>query len=106
MLNNRMKTVSALAIVLCAILPSVVQAEDVPAKPAPAAAGLRLPAIFSDHMVLQRDLPVPVWGWTEAGEEITVTIGVQTVGGKAGADGKWLVLLKPMKAIDTTEMVI
>ena len=34
---------------------------------APASAELKLPAILGDNMVLQRDLPVPVWGWAEPG---------------------------------------
>ena len=39
---------------------------------APAAAELRLPAIFSDHMVLQRESTIALWGWAEPGEEIAV----------------------------------
>ena len=33
---------------------------------------LKLAAMFSDHMILQRDRPVPVWGWSDAGVEVTV----------------------------------
>ena len=38
-------------------------------------AEVRLPALFCDHMVLQRDVNVPVWGWANAGEEVTVALG-------------------------------
>ena len=43
-----------------------------------ARADVRLPALFSDHMVLQRDVIVPVWGWAEPGEAVTVSIAGQT----------------------------
>lgn len=66
---------------------------------APAArADVTLPNIFSDHMVLQRDLKDPVWGWAEPGEEITVSIAGQTHETKAGEDGSWRVVLDPMPA--------
>ena len=61
-------------------------------------AGLRLAALFQDHMVLQRDMPVNVWGWSAAGEKITVRFADQTEMVEAGKDGKWMVTLKPMKA--------
>ena len=47
------------------------------------AADLKLPSIFSDHMLLQCAKAVPVWGWAEAGEQIVVEF--------AGADGKAVV---------------
>lgn len=76
------------------------------AEPATAAGKLRLAAIFSDHMVLQRDLPVPVWGWSEPGEDVTVSIAGQSSGAKAGADGKWKLSLKPLTAAESTELVV
>jgi sialate O-acetylesterase len=62
------------------------------------AAGLKLPGIFTDHMVLQRDMPVPVWGWAEPGEEVTVEFAGQKKTAKAAADGKWMVKLDPLPA--------
>jgi len=56
---------------------------------APAAAVVRLPAILSDHMVLQRGAQVPVWGWADPGEQVTVKLGAQSRSVKAGADGRW-----------------
>lgn len=60
-------------------------------------AELKMPNIFSDNMVLQRGIAVPVWGWTEAGALVTVLFNGQKKLGKADADGKWTVKLDPMK---------
>jgi len=73
---------------------------------ATAHAELQLPAIFSDNMVLQRDLPVPVWGWAKPGEEVTVSIAGQSASTKTGTDGKWKVSLNPLTAADSTELVV
>lgn len=59
---------------------------------------VQLPALFSDHMVLQRDRPVPVWGRAEAGEKVTVQFAGQTKSATAGADGKWIVTLDKLAA--------
>jgi sialate O-acetylesterase len=59
-------------------------------------ADVRMPAIFGDHMVLQRGQKDRVWGWAESGEEITVTIREQIHKTKAGSEGKWSVMLDPM----------
>ncbi len=59
---------------------------------------VRLPAVFGDHMVLQREAPVPVWGWADAGETVTVTVAGQTKTATAGADGKWSLALDPLKS--------
>jgi sialate O-acetylesterase len=59
---------------------------------------LRLGAVFSDHMVLQRDKPVPVWGLADRSEQITVEFAGQKETTIAGMDGKWLVKLNPMAA--------
>jgi sialate O-acetylesterase len=58
-------------------------------------ADVKLPAIFGDHMVLQQEAKVPVWGTADAGEKITVTAGDHTGTATAGADGKWRVDLAP-----------
>jgi sialate O-acetylesterase len=60
---------------------------------APAIAAVRLPAILSDHMVLQRDAHVPVWGWAAPGEAVSVAFGKQTVRTSAADDGRWKVEL-------------
>jgi sialate O-acetylesterase len=63
-----------------------------------ARADVSLPAIFSDHMVLQRDQKDKVWGWAEPGEEVSVAIHGQLQSTKAGEDGSWSVLLDPLPA--------
>jgi sialate O-acetylesterase len=57
-----------------------------------------MPGVFGDHMVLQRDMPVPVWGWADPGETATVTLGDQTKTATADSAGKWSVKLDAMKA--------
>ncbi|MDR1280216.1 MAG: acetyl esterase [Opitutaceae bacterium] len=56
---------------------------------APLAADVSLPAIFSDHMVLQRTANVPLWGTAAPGEHVTLSLDGQTVETVADADGKW-----------------
>ena len=63
-----------------------------------AAESLRLPAIFSDHMVLQRDLPVAVWGWAPPGQEVRVSFKDQKVSTRADHAGNWRVRLEPIQA--------
>ena len=62
------------------------------------AAELKPATLFSDHMVLQRDKTVPVWGWTDVGEKVIVEFAGQKASAIAGADGKWMVKLAPLEA--------
>jgi sialate O-acetylesterase len=61
-------------------------------------AELKLPALFSDHMVLQREVAVPVWGTAAPGAEVSVTFAGQKKTGRADAAGKWVVRLDALKA--------
>ena len=70
-----------------------------------AMAELRLPAVFSDHMVLQQKQSDPVWGWDTPGTEITVTFSGQTKSATADAAGKWTVKLDPMPANATPALL-
>lgn len=63
-----------------------------------ATADVKLPAIFGDHMVLQRDVPLPVWGWADPEENVTVTLGQQSKKATADASGKWSLKLAALKA--------
>ncbi|WP_417734722.1 sialate O-acetylesterase [Rosistilla oblonga] len=69
-------------------------------------AEVKLASIFSDSMVLQRELPAPVWGWADAGEEVTVTLGSQTKKTKAGDDGRWQVQLENLQANATGQKLV
>ena len=65
------------------------------------AAEVKLQSLFQDHMVLQREKPIKIWGWSDAGDKVTVTFADQAGTAEAGKDGKWMVTLKPMKASST-----
>lgn len=60
--------------------------------------GLRMPAMYTDHMVLQRDRPIKIEGTADAGETVTVRIADRTHSAQAAADGRWLVTLDAMPA--------
>jgi len=68
-------------------------------------ADVRLPALFSDNMVLQQGMTAPVWGWADEGEEVKVTFRGKTVQAKAH-DGKWMVKLPRTKAGGPDEMIV
>ena len=57
---------------------------------------IKVPPIFSDHMVVQAGQPVPVWGTADPGQKIAVSIGGQSKVTEAGQDGKWMVKLDPV----------
>jgi sialate O-acetylesterase len=63
-----------------------------------AAAEFRLASVLSDHMVIQRDKPVAVWGWAEAGESVTVSFAGQSKSAISAADGQWTVKLEALTA--------
>ncbi|WP_437186125.1 sialate O-acetylesterase [Planctomicrobium sp. SH668] len=74
----------------------LVAAALVTMTPVSAFAKVRTPALFSNGMVLQRDIAAPVWGWAEPGEQVTVTFRDQSVSAKADDQGKWKVSLAPL----------
>jgi sialate O-acetylesterase len=61
-------------------------------------ARVTLPNLFTNHMVLQRGIKIPVWGRASSGERITVTLGSNVAVTTTNANGKWMVKLKPMKS--------
>lgn len=61
-------------------------------------AALELASPFTDHAVLQREVPVPVWGWDTAGTDVIVKFGGQTKVTRVNASGGWRVDLDPMDA--------
>ena len=63
-----------------------------------ASGDLKLSNVFSDHMVLQRDMPVPVWGWAKPGDKIAVEFAGQRVTATADDMGKWSVRLARLSA--------
>jgi sialate O-acetylesterase len=69
-------------------------------------AQVTLPTILTSHMVVQRDLPVHVWGRSAPGEEVTVSFRGETRTAKAGELGRWSVYLKPGAAGGPFEMKV
>lgn len=67
---------------------------------------ITLPQIFGNGMVLQRDLPIPVWGNANPGEEIMVLFNQSTTKVVANENGQWKVELPPMKAGGPYELII
>lgn len=65
-----------------------------------AQANVRLPALFTDNMVLQRDVAAPIWGWADDGEQITIEINGKKVQATA-KDGKFKANLPKLKASAT-----
>ena len=61
-------------------------------------AEVRLPALFTSHMVIQRDKPVRVWGWSAPAEKISVTFRGETEQASADNFGRWQVFLRPAGA--------
>lgn len=64
----------------------------------PASAEVRLPHLLSDNMVLQRDLPIPIWGWAKPDEKVTVRLGKSSASATAGTNGQWSVKLPKLPA--------
>mgnify|MGYP006144213019 CR=1 FL=1 len=56
----------------------------------------RLASLFTDHGVLQRETPVPIWGWAKPGQKVVVRFAGQVSEATAKADGSWRVDLKPL----------
>ena len=56
-----------------------------------ARADIKLHRVFTDHMVLQRDMNVNVWGWADPGEKVSVQFGGQNLSAIANDKGKWSV---------------
>ncbi|MFT7642764.1 MAG: sialate O-acetylesterase [Pirellulaceae bacterium] len=69
-------------------------------------ADITLPSMIGNHMVLQRDAKVPIWGWAKPGERISVVIDRQRHATTAGGDGSWRVDLTPLQVGEPRKMRI
>ena len=67
---------------------------------------VKLPRLVSDGMILQRDVPVNIWGWASPGEKVTVNFLGKTYSQTTGADGKWLIKLPALNAGGPYDMAI
>lgn len=60
--------------------------------------GFRIHSLFQSNMVIQRDKPVDVWGWSTPGDKVSVTFAGKTITGVAGKDRLWKATLPAMEA--------
>ncbi|MCF7849919.1 MAG: hypothetical protein K9M45_13790, partial [Kiritimatiellales bacterium] len=103
--KHRVVTYLVAAMMLLSV--AAVYPESGGAAPAPRERAIETGAPFYDHAILQREMEVPVWGWSDPGTKITVEFAGQKKKAKAGKDGKWMVKLDPLKAsFDPAEMTI
>lgn len=68
--------------------------------------GLSMSSLYTDYMVLQRDVPLDIHGTANTGEKITVEIGGQKAKATADNQGKWSVVLSPMQAAEDLTLTI
>jgi hypothetical protein len=103
---NKRHTSTAFFTILATLLLSPfasLVAQDQPTT-APA---IELGSPFLDNAILQRAVPMPVWGWSKPGAAITVEFAGQKETAKAGTDGKWMLKLKPLTASsEPAEMLV
>lgn len=66
-----------------------------------------LSPVFGDHMLLQRDQPVPIWGWAKPGTEVSVRFAGQEKHATAKSNSKWQVTLDPLTAsVEPRDLVV
>lgn len=70
------------------------------------AAELKLSGMFTENMVLQRDREVPIWGWADPGEKLTVKIAEKEYPATADDKGRWKVMVGPFPAGGPHEMYV
>ena len=73
---------------------------------APDAKNLKVAKIFSDNMILQRDIKVPIWGWADAGGTVEVKFQGQRKDVLVDSTGRWMIKLEPINAGGPFEMMI
>ncbi|KQW43633.1 MULTISPECIES: sialate O-acetylesterase [unclassified Roseateles] len=71
-----------------------------------AQADVRLAEVFGEHMVLQRDRPLNVWGQATPGQTLNVELGGRSGTARVGADGRWRVQLAPLPAGGPHRLVV
>lgn len=67
---------------------------------------IKLPRLFQDGMILQRETPVKIWGWASAGEKVILNLNQQSFETTTGNDGKWQLTLPEQKAGGPFDMEI
>src|SRR5438105_10300897 len=67
---------------------------------------LKLPVIFGDNMVLQREQAVPIWGWSAPGASVVVKFAGQTKSTRANTQGHWTVKLRKLGASSEPQSLV
>ncbi|WP_458232349.1 sialate O-acetylesterase [Roseateles sp. P5_E8] len=73
---------------------------------ATAQADVRLAEVFGEHMVLQRDRPLNIWGQATPGKTLSIELGGRSGTARVGADGRWRVQLAPLPAGGPHRLVV
>ncbi len=98
----RLRATDTLAFCLSLLIAATVayaqQTAVAPAEKSATKAELSLASIFSDHMVLQRDMKLPIWGKAAPGAKIAVQLGETKADATADENGEWRVSVGPLKA--------
>ncbi|MCX6621743.1 MAG: sialate O-acetylesterase [Acidobacteria bacterium] len=92
--NDVARVVSTLLLAFACGVPGIVQAD------------VQLPHLISDHMVLQQDLPIHIWGKADPREPVTVRFNGQTATAQADDLGRWSTYLKPMSSGGPSALVV
>lgn len=85
---------------------SLIAAATAVASVLPATAEVRLPRYFTDNMVLQRDQPVRIWGWADAGEAVSVFVAGKTATATADDAGEWKLELPALASGEDMELTV
>jgi sialate O-acetylesterase len=72
----------------------------------PASADVRLPRIFTDNMMFQRDQPVRVWGWADPNEAVSVELSGKSVSTKADANRRWAVEMPALQKGENLDLTV
>jgi sialate O-acetylesterase len=94
LMNKKLSLIKALLLMLLVLVVATIKAE------------ISLPQLFSDHVVLQRDVEVPIWGWASPEEAVTISIAGQVIKTLADKNGEWRLKLAPHPAGGPFEMII
>lgn len=100
MISHRDRCFRVSLVIGSLLFASTAMAKEHPEAPAAASAQdtkLALASIFSDHMVLQRDIMAPIWGTAKPGAEVTVQLGKEEKSTEADESGRWQVEVGPLE---------